>query len=367
MNCNNQKSASNQPFGFTGYQLDETGLYYAQQRYYNPTTARFNREDPLQGNPQTPPSLHRYLYAYANPTVYVDPDGRQSDSVYEQRTQSVEDVERVERVKKKKRLAKVERARIKAINDEQMMRVAESSNKETLLELNIPIDETINRAHMSACVYEDKRVCNEIRTANFRRLNEQEYDLFDIEENELTSWYGFNSAIFINEDTRELTMAFVGTDGPVDGLTDLWQIIMPSIQYLKADGLALKLSESAKKHGYELSFTGHSLGGGYAAYASIVTGKEATTFNAAGLGAGFRLLSTVFDSENYKNAENLINAFFVDGEIVSASQDAIPGVGDAIGQRIKLKRASSDDSIKQHFMTSACRSVGTECDYVPQK
>jgi len=66
-------------FGFTGHQrgpAEDPDLYYAQQRYYNAATGRFVSEDPLWGTPETPLSLHRYLYAYANPTVYVDPDGR---------------------------------------------------------------------------------------------------------------------------------------------------------------------------------------------------------------------------------------------------------------------------------------------------
>ena len=66
-----------QPIGFTGYQKDEeSGLYYAKARYYDPTVARFTSEDPEAGEAMTPPSLHRYLYAYGNPGVYVDPSGR---------------------------------------------------------------------------------------------------------------------------------------------------------------------------------------------------------------------------------------------------------------------------------------------------
>ena len=65
-------------FGFTGHQRgpqQEPDLYYAQQRWYNAATGRFISEDPLLGNPTNPPSLHRYLYAFANPTVFVDPLG----------------------------------------------------------------------------------------------------------------------------------------------------------------------------------------------------------------------------------------------------------------------------------------------------
>ncbi|MCP4349545.1 MAG: hypothetical protein GY795_29030 [Desulfobacterales bacterium] len=44
-------------------------------RYYDPDTARFITQDSYLGESGTPPSLHRYLYAYSNPTVYVDEDG----------------------------------------------------------------------------------------------------------------------------------------------------------------------------------------------------------------------------------------------------------------------------------------------------
>ena len=66
-------------FGFTGHQRgpqEAPDLYYAQQRWYNAATGRFISEDPVWGEPKRPLSLHRYLYAYANPTVFVDPDGR---------------------------------------------------------------------------------------------------------------------------------------------------------------------------------------------------------------------------------------------------------------------------------------------------
>jgi RHS repeat-associated protein len=63
-------------FGFTGHEHDtETGLIYAKARYYDPDTARFLSQDPFAGIPDMPPSLHKYLYAYQNPTVFVDPDG----------------------------------------------------------------------------------------------------------------------------------------------------------------------------------------------------------------------------------------------------------------------------------------------------
>lgn len=61
---------------FTGQETDEkTGLIYFGARFYDPDTARFLNQDSYLGEPGTPPSLHRYLYAYGNPTVYIDPNG----------------------------------------------------------------------------------------------------------------------------------------------------------------------------------------------------------------------------------------------------------------------------------------------------
>jgi RHS repeat-associated protein len=58
---------------FTGQEHDEnTGLIYFGARYYDPDIARFITQDPYLGDSNTPPSLDRYLYAYSNPTVYVD-------------------------------------------------------------------------------------------------------------------------------------------------------------------------------------------------------------------------------------------------------------------------------------------------------
>ncbi|NJS37387.1 MAG: RHS repeat-associated core domain-containing protein [Brachymonas sp.] len=67
----------NQSIGFTGYiKDDDTGLYYAGARDYDPLMGSFNAMDPVFGNTQQPITFNKYLYANANPTVYIDPDGR---------------------------------------------------------------------------------------------------------------------------------------------------------------------------------------------------------------------------------------------------------------------------------------------------
>ncbi len=61
---------------FTGKEQDtNTGLIYFGARYYDPDTARFTTQDTYLGEQGTPPSLHRYLYAYSNPTVFIDLEG----------------------------------------------------------------------------------------------------------------------------------------------------------------------------------------------------------------------------------------------------------------------------------------------------
>ena len=50
------------PFGYTGYQTEDTaGLYYAQARYYTPTLGRFTAQDIVRDG------FNYYLYCSANP------------------------------------------------------------------------------------------------------------------------------------------------------------------------------------------------------------------------------------------------------------------------------------------------------------
>ncbi|MCP4653785.1 MAG: RHS repeat protein, partial [bacterium] len=62
-------------YGFTGREMDPSGLVYFRARYYQPETGRFLSEDPGAGAIQLPISLHNFVYAYNNPLVNVDPSG----------------------------------------------------------------------------------------------------------------------------------------------------------------------------------------------------------------------------------------------------------------------------------------------------
>lgn len=65
---------------FAGEQYDGAlGLYYNRARYLNTTTGRFWSVDTYEGDPESPPSLHKYIYAGDNPIDRVDRSGNDFD------------------------------------------------------------------------------------------------------------------------------------------------------------------------------------------------------------------------------------------------------------------------------------------------
>jgi RHS repeat-associated protein len=63
-------------FLYSGEQFDsKINQQYLRQRYYDPTTGRFNRLDPFFGNLNDPLSLHKYTYANGDPINVIDPSG----------------------------------------------------------------------------------------------------------------------------------------------------------------------------------------------------------------------------------------------------------------------------------------------------
>ena len=61
-------------FLFAGEQFDSvTGLYYLRARYMNPSVGTFISMDAYSGSIDDPTSLHKYLYAHANPVSNSEP------------------------------------------------------------------------------------------------------------------------------------------------------------------------------------------------------------------------------------------------------------------------------------------------------
>ena len=65
-------------YGFQGEEQDATGLYYLRARYMDPATGTFTTMDTYGGSLSDPMSLHKYLFANANPVRYCDPSGHAS-------------------------------------------------------------------------------------------------------------------------------------------------------------------------------------------------------------------------------------------------------------------------------------------------
>ncbi len=65
------------PYRYRGYFYDvETGLYYLQTRYYDPSIGRFISQDSIEyADPQSINGLNLYAYCNNNPVMGYDPDG----------------------------------------------------------------------------------------------------------------------------------------------------------------------------------------------------------------------------------------------------------------------------------------------------
>ena len=64
------------PVGFAGtYYEQDTGLLFAQARYFDPTISRFTTKDSYRGDATSTISQNRYVYCAQNPTSFVDPSG----------------------------------------------------------------------------------------------------------------------------------------------------------------------------------------------------------------------------------------------------------------------------------------------------
>ena len=74
-----RKGNTENDFLYTGEQYNYLiELYYLRARYMDPSTGTFISMDSYAGTINDPVSLHKYLYANANPVMYRDPSGYMS-------------------------------------------------------------------------------------------------------------------------------------------------------------------------------------------------------------------------------------------------------------------------------------------------
>ena len=71
-----QSGTTANAYRYCGEQIDgDLGLYYLRARYLNPDSGRFWSMDSYEGSRSDPMSLHKYLYAHADPVGMIDPSG----------------------------------------------------------------------------------------------------------------------------------------------------------------------------------------------------------------------------------------------------------------------------------------------------
>ena len=93
--------------------------------------------------------------------------------------------------------------------------------------------------------------------------------------------HGLQSTLFerTTNGVTEYAYVYAGTNSVTDAVEDIVQLAGASSQYYTAINNAKTLSRELG--GSELTFVGHSLGGGEAIAASMATGRAAITFNSA--------------------------------------------------------------------------------------
>ena len=138
------------------------------------------------------------------------------------------------------------------------------------------------------------------------------------------AYSGFSSMLFHKQANGIQYYAYctVGTDELIDWVEDFTQAFIAGLsrQYSYSVGMAKQI-DSAIGDKAVLWFIGHSLGGGLASNNSLVTGRHAITFNAAGLNSYREVFSLLWNNPKglfhpIKNTQR-VHAFVLEGELLN--------------------------------------------------
>ncbi|MCH2195503.1 MAG: hypothetical protein MK119_15535 [Kordia sp.] len=160
---------------------------------------------------------------------------------------------------------------------------------------------------------------------------------------------GFNSNLYERkQEDGSIEYAYVtaGTDDYKDGKEDLTQLWGKTEQYPQSINNAAIISDELEDS--ELTYVGHSLGGGLASANSLATGDSAMTFNAAALSDKTKENLDLEGIDSYEQVES----FIVEGEIVNHLQFKI-------GMRVEGHIIEIPSNIKPTRKTGLVKTVDT--------
>lgn len=161
---------------------------------------------------------------------------------------------------------------------------------------------------------------------------------------------GFSATVFRNPETNEVVISYRGTNPTeIDDIREdaLNAANLPNSQGRQAIDLARTIADDPRLSGYDINYTGHSLGGSLASTASIATGRPATTFNAAGVGGGN--YQNALDAGGRGKSEKQIVNFHTDIDPLTAGQDGLD-VQPASGAQLTVGTTGPD--YKAHSISS---------------
>jgi RHS repeat-associated protein len=207
-------------------------------------------------------------------------------------------------------------------------------------------------ALMAAYAYRDNNAEKYIKELNDTGWRVSNYETSIVKN--YTHWYenGLQSELFertINGET-EYAYAFAGSNSIEDVVEDVIQLVGMAPQYGVAISNARILSDELGKK--ELTFVGHSLGGGEASAASMATGRSAITFNPASISKITSLLYNLggaFGVTNYRTVGQRIGNTNLryGGDPINNIQDNL-GIG-ASGYTIPIYTKYVSHSINEFF------------------
>jgi len=136
---------------------------------------------------------------------------------------------------------------------------------------------------------------------------------------------GFHAELFYNKNTNEYSISFRGTEklDVADLYTDISQSVGGILGVPEQYQIAIQISEEIRNtclnSDIKVNFTGHSLGGGLATLAGVISGQPTYVFNPAGVNEKTFKAAGVL--EKFKNNDFEVNVIKTDDDFLSNYQE----------------------------------------------